>query len=294
MGRGQGKVEVGYQRGKIAEAEVPLRALRAVREGNRLVFEEAPGVLCIAGEERQFVAVGESELERLKSFVKAKDPQGAGDIPGGAEKSKDVGRGAEADVPNDKFAAALKESLAEIELADIQRFRFGDGANDRMEGLGFGYRVDAVRAAGQAHQTVARGVCGRIVHRRKMTWRGGVCPSFLALGSSCWRGGRGADPRGASAVETVADLRRRLRVLQAMDSAVAVDDGRGGGLFAVPGRVDSGAFSGDPAGGLRASGAIGHAGGNGLQRGLRGVAGAGGGETGAMVVMALFAAADFY
>jgi hypothetical protein len=47
------------------------------------------------------------------------------------------------------------EAFGKAKLFDVERLGFGDGADDRMKGLAFGDRVDAVDAVGELYEFVA-------------------------------------------------------------------------------------------------------------------------------------------
>jgi hypothetical protein len=86
--------------------------------------------------------------------VEADDAQWAGGGAGGAENGEHIGGGAEADVPDDKFAGMDGETLRQAQLTDVKGLGFGDGADDGVESFAMGEGMDAADAVGEGDELV--------------------------------------------------------------------------------------------------------------------------------------------
>ena len=122
-----------------------------------MVVEEGFDGGFVIGEVAKGGGVFERELQRLKGVVKADDAERALRGAGGAQNGEDVGGSAEADVPDDEFAGMRGHAFGEAQLFYIQGFRFGDGADDGMEGFAMRDGMDAMDAAGELDDFVCGG-----------------------------------------------------------------------------------------------------------------------------------------
>ena len=81
-------------------------------------------------------------------------------MAGGAEDGNSVGGGAEADVPDNKFAGGLCEAFTNVELANVKKFGLGSRAKTRVHffavsggkkgalSVGEGYELVVIRHEG--------------------------------------------------------------------------------------------------------------------------------------------------
>lgn len=99
----------------------------------------------------------EGEPERFEGVIEADDAERATGGAGGAEDGEDIRGGAEADVPDDEFTGMRGETFRQAELADVEGLRFGDRADDGMEGFAMGNGMDAVDAARELDDSVGGG-----------------------------------------------------------------------------------------------------------------------------------------
>ena len=95
------------------------------------------------------------EFQRFEGVVEADYPYGATQFARDSQDGHGVGCGAESHVPNYKFAAMFFYPLDQAKLPHVQRFRLRYGADDRMERLGVGKRMDAMRAIGEFNDAVS-------------------------------------------------------------------------------------------------------------------------------------------
>lgn len=145
------------QRGKVGQVHVPGYGLRAVLEGAVVFVKETLQVRFIARQVAESVAVLERKGKWFEGVVEAQQVDRAGDVAGRPESGERIGGRPEADVPQDKFASVMLEALNQPQLADIQRFGFGDRADHRMKGLVMGQGMDAVRPVGEFDESVSGG-----------------------------------------------------------------------------------------------------------------------------------------
>jgi hypothetical protein len=113
--------------------------------------------LFVAGEIVEVRGVLEREFQGFKRVVKAQQADGASEGLGGSQDGDGIGGGAQADIPDDEFTGVAPETFNQPKLPDIQRLRLGDGADDRVEGLGMGQRVNAMSATGELDDSVSGG-----------------------------------------------------------------------------------------------------------------------------------------
>jgi len=122
-----------------------------------VVAEEGCDGLFVTGEVAEGDGVFEGELERFEGVVKADDTERALRGAGGAQNCEDIGGSTEADVPDDEFAGMRGHAFGEAQLFYIQGFRFGDRADDGMEGFAMRDGMDAMDAAGELDDFVCGG-----------------------------------------------------------------------------------------------------------------------------------------
>jgi len=89
--------------------------------------------------------------------VEAQEVDRAGDLARRPQSGERIGGGAEADIPQDELAGVMLEALDQAQLTDIQRLGLGHRADDRMERLVMGQRMDAVRPIGEPNDSVSGG-----------------------------------------------------------------------------------------------------------------------------------------
>ena len=99
-------------------------------------------------------SVRERELQWGGGVIKALDDKVAVDVSQGTQDGQDVGGSAEADVPDDEWAARLGEPGGDVHLAHVERLRLGLGSNDRMEGFALDACADGPGAAGHLHEFI--------------------------------------------------------------------------------------------------------------------------------------------
>ena len=102
-------------------------------------------------------AVLQPEGQWVERVVKAQQVDRTGDVPSRPQSGERIGRRSEANIPQNELARVALEALDQAQLPDVQRLRFGDGADDRMKGLVMGHRMDAVRAIRQFDDAVSGG-----------------------------------------------------------------------------------------------------------------------------------------
>src|ERR1035438_1838070 len=92
-------------------------------------------MIFVAAEIAEVGGVSQREFQRLNRVIKTDEADVTGNLPRGAQNGKRIGRRAQADIPDDKFAGMIVQPLAQPELIDIKRLRLRDRANDWMECL---------------------------------------------------------------------------------------------------------------------------------------------------------------
>ena len=122
-----------------------------------VVAQQALQVLFVAPQVAERLAVLQRERQRFEGVVEAQQVDRAGDVAGRPQRGERIGRRAEADVPQDKFARVTLEPLDQAQLPDIQRLGLGHRADHGMKGLVMGQRMDAVRAVGELDDSVSGG-----------------------------------------------------------------------------------------------------------------------------------------
>src|SRR5471030_1431111 len=99
----------------------PIRRLRAVLKCYAMLAQKFSQLIFVADEVAEFRSVFQCEFERLNRAVKTHEADVARNIFCGAQNGERVGRRAEADVPDHKFAGMIFETLAQTELIDVKR-----------------------------------------------------------------------------------------------------------------------------------------------------------------------------
>lgn len=122
-----------------------------------MVFEKGGDGWFVIGEVAKGFGIFEGELERFERVVEADDAKRAMGFAGGAENGEDIRGGAEADVPDHKFAGVRGHALDETQLFYVERLGFGGGTDDGVKGFAFGERVDAVDAVDEFDDAIAAG-----------------------------------------------------------------------------------------------------------------------------------------
>ena len=115
-------------------------------------------MIFVAAEIAEVGGVSQREFQRLQRVVKTDEADLAGNVPRGAQDGERVGRRAEADIPDHKFAGMILQPLAEPELVDVKRLRLRDRADDRMKRLVIRKRTHGTNAVVQADELVAGSV----------------------------------------------------------------------------------------------------------------------------------------
>jgi RNA polymerase sigma factor (sigma-70 family) len=134
-----------------------------------MVFYEFGQRGFVAGDIAQFRAVFERKRRRVGGEIEADEAelrrfslQSFTNEPDDRER---VGRRAQADIPNDKFAGRFPHAFRQAQLPDVQRLGFHGRPDDGMKRLGFGQRADGTRAVAQIDKAVV-GWHGRILPYR--------------------------------------------------------------------------------------------------------------------------------
>ena len=109
------------------------------------------------------VGICQSESEWLCRVVKADEPQATGNVPGGAQHRKGIGRRAQSDIPHDELARAFAHPLGNFKLAHVQQIGLGSRAETGMHFLVIGRRVNRLGAIGQADEFQG-GAAGLRIH----------------------------------------------------------------------------------------------------------------------------------
>jgi hypothetical protein len=142
-------------RREIAVVKFPVHRLRAVLKGHAMIAQKSLQMFFIAAEVAEVGGVLEREFQRLQRVIKTDEANLARDVPRGAQDGERVGRRAQADIPDHKFAGLILEPLAQPELVDVKRLRLGDRPDDRMKRLAIRERTHGTDAVVQADELVA-------------------------------------------------------------------------------------------------------------------------------------------
>ena len=92
-------------------------------------------------------------------MIETEQMDATGDVPGRPQNGEGIGGCPQPDVPNDEFASVVGQPFGQADLADVKGLGFGHRADDRMEGLAMGERMDAVNAAGKLDEFVGGAGC---------------------------------------------------------------------------------------------------------------------------------------
>jgi hypothetical protein len=148
---------LGEQGWEVGQVHVPLDGLRAVLEGAVAVVQKTFEVWLVAAQVAEGVAVLKGEGKRVEGVVEAQQVDRARDAMSRAHGGDGVGGSAETDVPENKFAGVMLESLDQAELPDIQGVGFGDRADHGVKRLVVSEGMDAVGAIGELNDSVSGG-----------------------------------------------------------------------------------------------------------------------------------------
>ncbi len=91
----------------------------------------------------------------------------AGNRGGGAKDGGSVGGGAEADVPDDKFAGGLCEAFTNLELADVKKVGFGLRAKTGVHFFAVAGGKKSALSVGEAYELVVTGHAGIVEEKRQ-------------------------------------------------------------------------------------------------------------------------------
>jgi len=122
--------------------------LAAIFKTDAAIAHELIEVWFIAGKISKCFGVLKGERQRFEGVIETEQMDGTGEVPGRPQNSEGIGGCPQADVPNDEFAGVVGQPFGQVDLADVKGLRFGHRADDRMEGLAMGERMDAMNAAG--------------------------------------------------------------------------------------------------------------------------------------------------
>ena len=111
-------------------------------------------MIVIAAKISQGIDVAQGELKRLQRLIEAHQPDGAPNLPRGAQHGQRIGCRAQPDIPNDKFATMLAQPPRQIELPHIERLCLRRRPDDWVKGFAMRFGVDAVSAVDQLDEAI--------------------------------------------------------------------------------------------------------------------------------------------
>ena len=144
--------DVAHQRWKISRAQFPADA----GKGSAAGLDEFRDDTLIAAEIAEFLRVLQGKTQWLDGPVETDHAQRATQIRRGAKNRQNIGGRAKTDVPDDKFTRMGLQSLAQLELVDIEGLRLGRRADHRMKRFILRHGTDAEGAIGQPDKFVIR------------------------------------------------------------------------------------------------------------------------------------------
>jgi hypothetical protein len=106
----------------------------------------------VSVEVAQFGGMPPGHSKRLDGPVKANEVQLSRQLPCGTEDGQGVGRGAEADIPDNKGGGGGSHTFHQVELSDVKKVRLLDWAQDRVKGFLEWNGPQAEDPIGEAHQ----------------------------------------------------------------------------------------------------------------------------------------------
>ncbi len=135
--------------------QFPVHGLFALLKSHVMFAEEFFQMIFVAAKIAERVRIFEREFQWLNRMVKTHETDVARDVPRGAQDGECVGRRAEADVPNHKFAGMILEPCAQPELIDVKRLGFRHRTDDRMKRLVVRERAHGANPVVQTNELVA-------------------------------------------------------------------------------------------------------------------------------------------
>lgn len=129
--------------------------MRTVAECRAVLLEKSRDDRLVPVEIVQSAGMIECEAEGFERAVEAQEPDRAGAFARGTQHGERVGGGAQSHVPDDELAVVPPHPCREVELPDVECFRFRHGADDRVKGLAVCQRVDTADAVRQPHEAIA-------------------------------------------------------------------------------------------------------------------------------------------
>ena len=120
-----------------------------------MVAEKFLQMIFVAAEITKFGCVFQGEFQWFQRVVKTHEANLAWNFTRGAQDGERICRSTEADIPDDKFAGMILQSLAQPELVDVKRLCFRDRPDDGMKCLGICERTHGTNAVVQADELIA-------------------------------------------------------------------------------------------------------------------------------------------
>src|SRR5438445_3091047 len=119
-----------------------------------MMRDEMFDVFLITVQVTERITMPQSKAEWFNGAIKTYQSEKARNVARSAQDRQRVGGGAQANIPNHKFARVRAEPFDQCELFDVKRLGLGDRADHRMECFAMSQRADAVHTVDEFDQLV--------------------------------------------------------------------------------------------------------------------------------------------